>query len=183
MTKRDFFIIMVKMFGLYALSDILFAFPQRVIYMMNNFELLYLVWSIALLVAFIAVTMIILRSAGTIVSLLKLDKGFDDPMIVMGNLNPTSLLKIGLVIVGGFTVVNYAPIVITTLYFTLREDTYQLYDIPSPTKLYNTIVDILQLIFGLLVVIKYDTLAGWIHPEESDSTIDDTTIDDNTPTE
>ena len=88
MTKRDFFRLLIKIFTLYAVIISIFTlFPQ--LFLWNQiFDTvtsgLIFIGSILLLVAF---SILLVKYTDHIINFLKLDKGFDEETIILGNLN------------------------------------------------------------------------------------------------
>lgn len=111
MTKRDFFRMLIKIFGLYSAVITTFTFfPQSIssLYMMRED---FLVISLIVLVLILTVSffLFILSKVDFIIDKLNLDKGFDDDLIVFGNLTNHQMFKFSIIIIGGFLIVNYVP--------------------------------------------------------------------------
>lgn len=110
MTKRDFFRLLIKIFTLYAVIISIFAlFPQ--LFLWNQiFDTvisgLIFIGSILLLVAF---SILLVKYTDYIINFLKLDKGFDEETIILGNLNNEAILKIAIILIGGFMMVENFP--------------------------------------------------------------------------
>ncbi|WP_420322172.1 hypothetical protein [Flagellimonas sp.] len=110
MTKRDFFRIIIKVFALYLLLIVLFNFiPTNISYL--TFE--QSIWPILIIlgsaVFLVLLFMVLLRKSDTIIDVLKLDKGFDDDRIEFGSLSSLEIVKIALVFIGGFLILDYLP--------------------------------------------------------------------------
>src|SRR6218665_1936200 len=111
MTKRDFFRILIKIFGLYSAVIAIFTFIPRNIsnfYMMRDdgFMISLIVLILMLTVSFF---LFILYKADFIIDKLNLDKGFDDDLIVFGDFTNHQMFKFSIIIIGGFLIVNYVP--------------------------------------------------------------------------
>lgn len=110
MTKRDFFRLLIKIFTLYAVIISIFTlFPQ--LFLWNQiFDTvtsgLIFIGSILLLVAF---SILLVKYTDYIINFLKLDKGFDEETIILGNLNNEAILKIAIILIGGFMMVENFP--------------------------------------------------------------------------
>ncbi len=109
MTKRDFFIIVIRLFGLYSLILSVFSILPSNISMLSyggridSFSLGLM--TLSLVVAFGLMILLLFR-ADKVVSFLKLDKGFDEERISLDTLNSESILKLGLTIIGGFLILD-----------------------------------------------------------------------------
>lgn len=110
MTKRDFFRLLIKIFTLYSVIISTFTlFPQLVLLnqMLDNITLgLIFVGCVLLVVAF---SFLLIKYTDHIIDFLKLDKGFDEETIVLGNLNNQAIFKIAIILIGGFMIVENFP--------------------------------------------------------------------------
>ncbi len=110
MTKRDFFRIIIRIFALYLLLLTIFNFiPTNVTYLSYDLA----IWP-ALIVLGSAILMILLfvfllRKSDNVIDVLKLDKGFDDERIEFGNLGSLEIVKIALIFIGGFMILDHLP--------------------------------------------------------------------------
>jgi len=89
MTIRDFFRILITLFCVYILVQVTFYYIP-----LNAFSLLYsldIVWSIVSSILLVAVSYLIFKfltkKVDNIIDWLKLDKGFDNNIIQIGNFN------------------------------------------------------------------------------------------------
>ena len=110
MTKKDFFRLLIKIFTLYSVIISIFTlFPQIVLLnqMLDNVLLSFVVLgSILVVVLFLS---IVIKFTDKIIAFLKLDSGFDDENIVIGNLNNIDIIKFAIIIIGGFMIVDNFP--------------------------------------------------------------------------
>lgn len=110
MTKRDFFRIIIRIFALYLLLLTIFNFiPTNVSYL--SYELA--IWPVLIIlgsaVLMILLFVFLLRKSDNVIDVLKLDKGFDDERIELGNLGSLEIVKIALIFIGGFMILDYLP--------------------------------------------------------------------------
>lgn len=110
MTKRDFFRIIIRLFALYLLLLTIFNFiPSNISYL--TYELA--IWPILIIlgsaVLMILLFVFLLRKSDTVIDVLKLDKGFDDERIEFGNLGSLDIVKIALILIGGFMILDHLP--------------------------------------------------------------------------
>lgn len=162
MTKRDFFTVLVRVFGLYIFVNTLFAtitFGPQVYYIMdqpgkNIGGIAFFVGSLTLS---IALFLTLVQGARGIVVRLNLDQHFDDDRIVFGNLMPRDIIKVASFVLGGLIIVNDVPWLLKNLYQAFYGE-LQGYTYHSEIK-YDWAVNIIKIVFGFLLVTNYDWVA------------------------
>jgi hypothetical protein len=88
MTKRDFFRIMIKIFGLYmVISTIFLAIPGNISWIFMNIDLTGIIWITAVVIIIILLFLFLIYRPDKIIGWLRLDKGFDDNDIKIQNFN------------------------------------------------------------------------------------------------
>lgn len=107
MTKRDFFRIIIKLFGLYSLILTVFTWiPSNLPFFTYGFELVPVLLVLALTLLSFLMFYILIIKTDAIITFLKLDKGFDDPNITIGNISSDKVLMLGIIIVGGLLLIH-----------------------------------------------------------------------------
>ena len=159
MTKRDFFMLLIKVFGLYLLISTLFsAFPGTLLYLAGNLETLEKLWIIVSVVLLVSLFVALVFKAHKVVELLNLEKGFDDEKIELGNLKAIDLLRISILIIGGFIVIQNISPLLVELYNSLKYNTaeynYSLFESHNSLAL-----SIVNLIIGFSLIKNYNGLA------------------------
>lgn len=123
MTKKDFFILLTKIFGLYAMILSLFStMPAMLSYL--SLELNFMMLILALLSAALAVALFILLlfKSEYLVNKLKLADGFDEDRIEFVNFNSKNIVKLACLLLGGYLVVDNIPIILNLLFYALKYD-------------------------------------------------------------
>jgi predicted acetyltransferase len=165
MTKRDFFIIMLKLLGLYAVIQLIFTqLPYSVVSVFfgessfrngNFFDML-----VSLVTGIFALWLLytILVKPMTIINFFGLDKGFDEDRIEFGQLSRLDVLKIGIVILGGYLFLNNIIDFVVQCYYGL--DKYISNHKPI-TRFYfsSWLVYGLNSILGFVLLSKYASIA------------------------
>ncbi len=158
MSKRDFFSIVIKLFGLYSIIISLFSIlPSNLSWLVNSFDLLTGIWvAISFVVSFGLIWLLILNSE-KVVDLLKLDKGFKDDRIDFGNLSSMEIVKIGSFIIGGILFLDNLPPFLSQTYFAFKESI-------NHTNLsihddYYWLINGINLVIGYLLITNYDWVA------------------------
>lgn len=125
MTKKDFFIIVIKVFGLYAFITTLFsALPHNIFYIIMpkyaNTNLIDIVFLIGIIITICGLIYLLLAKAHHISSILKLEKGFDDDKIDFGSLNSLDIIKFSILIIGGLLFIKNIPIFLNHAFFAFK---------------------------------------------------------------
>jgi hypothetical protein len=128
MLHKDFFRVIIKLFGLYSMILFLFTFLPGTLSQLYGFE----GWvGVALgLLAFmipVGLFVLLLFKADTIVRWLRLGEGFDEERIVLGDLSSSSIIRLGSILIGAFLIIESLPALLSlSLYIfksSLREQT------------------------------------------------------------
>jgi len=110
MTKKDFFRLIIKLFGLYfAISLLTSLFLGNVIYVLNDFDLVGLIWLIVSIAFIFFLLRFLIFKNDKLIQWLKLDKGFDDDKIEFQNFNTENILKLATIVIGGILLINNIP--------------------------------------------------------------------------
>ena len=124
MTKRDFFIISLKIIGIYFLIDSIIYLPQSISYLLDigNFSTIYLPIIITVLseILLIGLYLGLIFNAPTIVDFLKLSKGFQEDYIYLEKLNVAGIAKVSLAILGLAIFINTLPEFIRMLLYSYK---------------------------------------------------------------
>ncbi len=165
MTKRDFFIVLVKVFGLYATLVSLFSIvPRMFSYAGAGFDALSLTWILLSALVVVALFVGLLFKAEAVVRLLRLERGLDDERIDFGRLSGLTLVKISLLIIGATLVIDQLPAFLNHSYYAFKADLRgDGYDSESN---FNWALSSLELILGLALVTQYDHIAVFLMRKE-----------------
>lgn len=110
MTKRDLFRLLIKIFGLYSIVTVLFSsIPSQIIFALNSFDILSIAWLLLLLIVTIGLFALLIFKSDKLVSILKLDKGFDEERIEFQNFNSQSIVKLAVIIIGCILIIKNIP--------------------------------------------------------------------------
>lgn len=165
MTKRDFFIVLVKIFGLYATLVSLFTVvPRMFSYVGAGFDTLSLTWILLSALVVVALFVGLLFKAEGVVRLLRLERGFDEERIDFGRMSGLTILKFSLLIIGATLVIDQLPAFLSHSYYAFKADLRGPgYDSESN---FNWAVSSLELILGLALVMQYDRIALFLMRKE-----------------
>jgi len=122
MTKRDFFKVLIKIFGLYSAVAAAFSLlPTYIGAMLYDFNLNTIIVLLGAATVTVLILITIINGADKIIDLLKLDKNFTEDRIEIGNLKEINLLKLALLIISGHLIVTNLPSFLKQSYFALKE--------------------------------------------------------------
>lgn len=167
MTKKDFFTVLIKLFGLYSLIlSVFYYLPQNLSILTfepTGINLLIVIGVVAITVAFFV---FLLVKTHIIVSVLKLDKGFDNDLMDLGNLSETSIIKLALILIGGFLIIDHAPYLLQNLFLAFKDkaaaSNVLVVNYGTTTDYFNTAIAGMNVIIGVLFLTNYYALATWL---------------------
>ncbi|MFM1998669.1 MAG: hypothetical protein RL204_616 [Bacteroidota bacterium] len=157
MTKRDFFRIIAKLFGLYIFINYLFSgiLTNFSIFSMEE-EPFVIVMSIVVVLIWAALFLAIMFKTDSLIDMLGLDKGFEEERIDLGEMKATGLMKIGLIVIGAILVIdNLAPLLYHLVYAFKAE--VNDYNVQSQTNS-PVSIQIIKVILGAILVLNNDRI-------------------------
>lgn len=155
MTKRDFFRLMIKLFGLYQFLIVVFTvLPSQFNVMFSDFFSKWItVSSFALLsILTLGIFYFLIKFPDKIIDFFKLDKGFDSEKITINNLSSSAILQIGLILIAGFLIVdNFASFFSKLIYY------FKMNFLPEDLRGFQNSEDLIfsgiNLILGFILII------------------------------
>jgi len=163
MTKKDLFILAIKLFGLNVIVITLFSsIPSSIISSFKYFELTTILWMIVVLVVFAGLFWLLVFKADWVVEFLKLDKGFSDERIELGNLNASDIAKVGIFIIGGLLITRHIPSLLSNLYWVVKQNNLG-QDFNHKEK-FNLVVSVINVLLGYLLMTNYEFVADKFKP-------------------
>lgn len=165
MTKRDFFIVLIKVFGLYATFVSLFSIvPRMFSYAGAGFDALSLTWILLSALVVVGLFVGLLFKTDAVVRLFRLERGFDEERIDLGRLSGRTIIKISLLIIGATMVIDQLPAFLSHSYYAFKADLHG-QDYASDSN-FNWALSSLELILGLALVTQYDRITSWMMRKE-----------------
>jgi len=151
MTKKDFFVLIIKLFGLFSIITSLFVvLPRNISLVLFDFGILALVLVIFILAIIIGLFIFLIFKSHYVVRLLKLEKGFDNEKLELGNLTTSEIVKIAIVIIGGFLIIDNLPLFLNQTINAFYAD-IQSQSIESSSK-FNWFISGLNILIGYLLI-------------------------------
>lgn len=169
MEKRDFFIVLIKIFGLYSIIQVLFSvLPNNIIFVITNIDFVGVVWIIATFLVVIGLWIILITKADKICAFLKLEKGFDEQRIDFGSLKSLDIIKIVVLIIGGFLLIENIPPLLSHTLFAFKSSVPR--NLGKSLLKYNRLEDYVRwvtrgvnVLVGYLLIVNFKGISNFIN--------------------
>lgn len=174
MTKRDFFILIIKIFGLYSIITSLFSvLPNNISFVIQNIEIIGIIWLLATALIIIGLFYLLLSKADKISELLKLENGFDEDRIDFNGLKSLDIIKFVVLIIGGLLFVENIPTFLSHTLFAFKSSIPQGFDQAYENQgllKYNRLEDYVywissafNLIIGYLLIANFKKISNYLN--------------------
>lgn len=175
MTKRDFFILLIKAFGLYSIISISFSvLPNNMLYTIRYIDYIGIIWMLLSLITIFCLFFFLIKKANKVSDFLKLEKGFDDNQIDISGLKSKDIIKIAVLIIGGLLFINNIPPFLSNTLFAFKASVPQSFENSNLIK-YNNLKDYLHwansginLIMGYLLIFNFKKISNYINKKVVD---------------
>lgn len=166
MTKRDFFILIIKLFGLYSIITTIFSvLPGNITFALTNFDVFGIIWIILALVIVLVLFVILIFKAENIVKLLNLDNGFDDDRIDFGKLNSSGIVKVTVFVIGGLLIIDNIPIFLSHTFFAFKKDLNGI--IENGNSKFYWAVSTIKIVLGFLLITNFKFIATLLKTDKN----------------
>jgi hypothetical protein len=129
-------------------------------------DMFSIVWMIAATSIVVGLFVFLVLKTDKVVKFLRLDKGFDEDRIELGNLNSSDIIKIGSFIIGGLLIIENIPSFLSHLIFSYKKELIGIEN--NPEDNFYWLVSGLNLIIGYLLLTKYNFIAKHLNPEKKE---------------
>jgi hypothetical protein len=171
MSKQDFFRILIRIFALYMIVQSLFTIiPQSWMFTVGEFDFGGIAAVVIALIVIIALLYVLIVKADWVIRILKLNKGFDSDHIDFKGISTETILKFGIIFVGGIFILNNIVTLLSSIGLIFRS-----LFVPE-TEVYNKYlphIDYIQLIIsavnvllGYLILTNVDRVSRWLRRYE-----------------
>ncbi len=160
MTKRDFFILIIKILGLYSLVITIFiGIPSSIGFfsIASDNIIIRVVWVVVSFIFSLGLFLLLIDGAGKIVDVLKLEKGFDDDRIELGNLSSEDIIKVSCFMLGGFLIVDNFQDLLMSL-FGVYKQSLQIYEYKGGAG-FDLFVTVLNIFIGTVLISNFKWIA------------------------
>lgn len=169
MSKRDFFILTIKLFGLSSVVTTFFSvIPANLSYVLMDIDLIAIGWIMTVVIVVVGLFVVLVFKADKVVERLKLDKGFDDNRIELGNLKSDDIIKIGTFILGGLMIIDNIPGFLSHVLFAFRAENLGIEH--GAEEKFSWVVTAVNLIVGYLLVTNYGFVADKMKSKSGNDT-------------
>ena len=172
MTKRDFFRVIIKLFGLYTIIVTVFnVLPTHV--QMVAFDYLdpfVILWALLVLIVTVLIFVWLIFKTDKLIDWLRLDRGFDDERINFESFNGVNIVKFAAIIIGGFLILDHFPLFLNHSYYALKKAMIEkgvssdldsiLYD--RPIDYFNWAISAINMVIGYVLLTNYHIIANWL---------------------
>jgi hypothetical protein len=167
MSKRDFFILSIRLFGLSSLVTSVFSVvPSNIAFALMDFDIVSAAWVLMAVAVIVALFVLLVTKADKVVQVLKLEKGFDDSRIELGSLKSRDVIKIGTFIIGGLLILDNVPGFLSHALFAFKGmnagTEYRMED------KFNWMVSAINLLIGYLLLTNYGFVADKMRNDSED---------------
>ncbi|MFI8604780.1 hypothetical protein ACIGCP_09980 [Cellulophaga baltica] len=170
MSKRDFFRVIFKLFGLYSVTLTVFNYlPTSFSYVAYEFEPIIMLWILSAMALAIGFYVLLIRKTDKVLDWLQIDKGFDDERIEIGNFNGLGIVKLALIIIGGFLIIDYLPSFLNYTYLAFKKEVspngLNLMESPGnfgQLDYFQWTLSGLNLILGITILNNYNRIGIWL---------------------
>ena len=170
MTKKDFFRIVIKLFGLYALTLMIFGIiPNNIAYISYELDLISFLWLLMLFLIPVSIYVFLLMKTDRIIKALGLQKGFDDDEIRISDFNSRKIAMFAIILIGGILIVQHLPDFLYYSYLAFKKEVsaeglhqFEAQWMDQPLDYYWWAISFLNLLFGYLFFTNYHKIARWL---------------------
>lgn len=165
MTKRDFFILMIKLFGLFAVVNVIITtLPSYMSLVYTEYQTVAIFAFVGSAVFSIALFAVLIYYAHAVVDLLKLDKGFQEERIAFGNLSAQDIIKLGTFIIGGPMIINGTTDLLYIIFTSFKSEMSHYEEATTDNSYW--IYDLFTIIVGFILITQFDKIAKLLSTEK-----------------
>ena len=166
MTKKDFFVLIIKLFGLYSIITSIFSvLPNNIAFALSDIGAFGIIWIILVVIIVLGLFVLLIFKSEKIVKLLKLENGFDDDKINLDKLTASEIVKVATIIIGGLLIIDNLPIFLSNTFFQFKNNLNGLID-NGNSKFYWA-VSAIKIVLGFILVTNYKHIANLLKVEKS----------------
>ncbi len=172
MSKRDLFIILIKLFGLYSLIFFLFSsLPSNILFVFTSsleINTMDIIWSFISLLIVFGLFYFLVKKAEKVCDFLSLDKGFETKNINFSEIKTIDIIRLGILFIGGILFIENIPIFLSNIFVAFKLSIPKSYDNiqqgnPLNIKNYiDLIISFLNLLIGYLIISNFKKIGKFI---------------------
>lgn len=168
MSQRDFFRILIKVFGLYWLVVTLFSIAGNLYPLFRFSGLTSFVWFFLSILVTIGIFVGLIFYSDKIIFWLKLDQGYDAKELNVKDIREESIMHLAILLLGGFLFLKNLPPFLTKTFFAFKS-TAPVNPFEGETIKYHSaeqyvgwITSFLYVLMGFLLLTNYKRVATYL---------------------
>jgi len=167
MTKKTFFILAIKIFGLFSFVTSIFSvIPGSISFALMDIDTASIIWMIVAAAVIVGLFVLLVFKADKVVEVLRLDKGFEDNRVELGNLTSTDIIKLGTFFIGGILFIESIPGFLSHTLFAFKNKNLGIkYEFEDK---FNWAVSAINLIIGYLLLTNSGFVANKMRNKTED---------------
>ncbi len=137
--------------------------------MAYEFEPIMLLYFSGAILLAVGLYVLLIRKTDTILNWLKIDNGFDDDRIEIGNFNGLGIVKLALIIIGGFLIIDYLASFLNYTYLAFKKEVspnglnpMESYGSFGELDYFQWVISGINLILGFIILTNYNRIAIWL---------------------
>ena len=165
MTKKDFFRVIIKLYGLYWLVNNIFSISQiTYFYAGSSNDVSTWIYSVGILTFSIIIFVLLIVGADKIIQWLKLDKGFDDDRIEFHNFNIQNILMLAMILIGATMIVDNIGTFLNQLYLSVKVFMANQTDLITMNgqNVYLFWLSLTKIILGYILLTNYPSISKFL---------------------
>ncbi|MEO6902236.1 MAG: hypothetical protein ABI315_03685 [Bacteroidia bacterium] len=177
MTIRTFWIIFIKILGIWLVFDAITAIPYFLYSLpflrgLNEYAVLGAIFVISLLLLVIGFYILVLRllffKTAWVIDKLKLEKNFEENKIEL-NVKLSTIWTVAIIIIGGLMFLGGLPEFCKEIFLF-----FQMRDMPSNNLIFSSIIfNLIKIIFGYLIMTNCKKMASFINKNSAKENVYD----------
>ena len=164
----------IKIFGLYFLITTLFSvLPANLMWLSTDVDVEGAILIIVIVAVVVGMSVFLFFKPDALIRLLKLDKGFDDERIDFKNFNSENVLKLAVVIFGGYFLIRNVPGFLSHTIFAFKASVQP--EINENKIIYGALSDYISwatsffyIVIGYLLLTNYDSISRRLAKQEDE---------------
>ncbi len=166
MQIRDLLILILRIFGIYIL--LFFSFPILISNMkfyvgvFSDWDTDVIGYVTSTIILPIAMALLLIFGSSMLINLFKLDKGFQSSEVLLNKTSQLNLVKLAIILLGGFLIINNLVNTISYIVETFRQSLYGMQD----NDYFNFWKSGLSVFFGALLITNREAIAKWLMPKQ-----------------
>lgn len=168
MTKKDLIRLCIKAFGIFLLMSMITTFISQIAmfgFATNGDSWEVIVWAIFAITIGVSFCLWLILAPDSIISMFKLDKGFDDDDVKLNNIQFNTLPGFIVLFIGGLFILSGFATLVTEIGFKIHDafssdsSFFPMMEMSNNTRLYSNIIEV---VVGLYLIFNYRKIGDFL---------------------